>query len=389
MDNGINKEEEKQSSHIPIPTASNCWSDLVNGMYSLKSLSLHKHRVTDCAISTDESLLFSTSHDGTLSVYSLTDRKLLKTKKISHLALSCCSVTSVQTKCAVGSWDNNIYIYDNKANGAGICQMLKGHTDAISCLEHGSCGLISAGWDALINIWDIQNSSKPLISFAVDSEVRSISSSQTNIVVGTEEGNIYLFDTRASRKYILMWDNAHNDEVNSIAFMPDTFEFVSCSSDCSMKHWNATNGKLVQQMAVRENLNCIRTDGEMIIAGGESGIIRLFKVKQMEETAMRSIKLFAAHSISSIAVSQPSRIICAATKEYANNVNIFESRQVIKRTNPRPRLHTKSKSLPSNHAHLPPQLKDNQSSKQNICVWIQCICKTHAICVEFIFFCVK
>ena len=230
---------------------------------------------------------------------------------------------------------------------------------------------MSGSWDNTVKVWQYKGSdgiyNKPVLSYSIDSEVRSIAScqSQPNILnVSSENGTIYMFDTRATTKCIKEWHKAHKDEVNSMTFIPNKFEFVSCSSDCYMKHWNASNGKLIKQIAARENLNCIQTDGQLLISGGESGIIRMFQVDELKETDPHSLRLSTSHSISKIHVSKLSRYVVVGTKEYTKNVHIFEARGGFNEYKRKPR-HLKSKSLPFNQGPNNDELIVNEETKHS------------------------
>eukprot|EP01083_Nonionella_stella_P079904 219353_1 len=321
--------------HVPVPPSE--WLYLKsNARYVCSTISPHSHRITDVSISSDSQYLFSTSHDSTLSVYSLPKKEILRSIKVSHLALSsCCTAFNL---CVVGSWDNNIYIYNNKTNE--IQQTINSHNDAVSCLDSSMSGVSSGSWDNTIKVWQFEGNDgirgKALRSYTIESEARCIANCyvQPHVLInGDENGNIYMFDTRSnSPNACNTWAKAHTDEIASICWIPNKFEFISCSADCCMKHWDASKGQQlpIKQISTRENLNYVATDGNVLIAAGDTGHIRLFDNKnQFNEFSNDSLKLKTAnsHCISKLSVTQNAKYIAVGTKQYSNNIHIFESYQ--------------------------------------------------------------
>lgn len=194
----------------------------VTSKYECRTISPHVHRITDLSISSDDQYLFSTSHDSTLSVYSLPEQRVLRSVKISHLALSsCCTPFDFKSfpLCIIGSWDNNIYIYNNDRNK--VHQILKSHSDAVSCLAPSTSGVTSGSWDNTVKVWQYKGTEglhpKALRDYKIDCEVRCVSNCyvQPNIsIVGDECGSIHMFDTRNNgSKYVRLWERGHKDEV--------------------------------------------------------------------------------------------------------------------------------------------------------------------------------
>ena len=213
---------------------------------------------------------------------------------------------------------------------------------------------LSGSWDNSIKLWqnkeNIGINSKPLLTYNIDCEVRCISNCKIkkNIIIsGDENGNIYMFDKRISNKYIRLWSKAHKDEITSISFLPNKFEFISSSSDCYLKYFNAQNGKIISQISTRENLNNIQTDDKYILSGGELGTIRLFdidnnnnNIKECINNNHNQFKLKTNDPISKIYCTNNSKYIIIGTKQYTNNVHIFHNK------NNNNYNHIKTRSLP-------------------------------------------
>jgi WD40 repeat protein len=59
-------------------------------------------------------------------------KKVLKSFKVTKLALACCTEIVQREIYALGAWDNFIYLF-NLSYGNSICQV-EAHDDAISCI---------------------------------------------------------------------------------------------------------------------------------------------------------------------------------------------------------------------------------------------------------------
>lgn len=69
--------------------------------------------IGDLCLSANESTLYSVSQDTTLKIYSITERRQLRSISVSDLALSSCELAIDEKTVVVGSWDNNMYIQRN------------------------------------------------------------------------------------------------------------------------------------------------------------------------------------------------------------------------------------------------------------------------------------
>ena len=299
-------------------------------------ISSHHHRITDLEISNDNKYLYSTSDDSTLSIYDIGSKHTIKSIKVSHLALSsCCNGYDKQNNALIniGSWDNTIYVYNRQLDS--VVSKLKEHGDAISCLTSDSTTnkLYSGSWDNTIKIWD-NHSNKSLITYKIDSELRCLSNCkiiQPNIFIsGDENGNILMFDIRSNNnhKSIRSFRQAHKNQITSLSWLPNKFEFLSVSSDCNIKYWNG-NGKLIYTVSTRENLTTIKNDGNLIISGGELGHMRIWNLNdnhKIDEITKHSLisSSINSHSISSIAITNNSKHVFIGTKSFKDNILVFE-----------------------------------------------------------------
>jgi hypothetical protein len=61
-------------------------------------------------LSKDSSTLYTTSQDGSLKIFSLEQKKQIRSTNLGDLALSCCAISPNEKAIIVGSWDNNMYV---------------------------------------------------------------------------------------------------------------------------------------------------------------------------------------------------------------------------------------------------------------------------------------
>jgi factor associated with neutral sphingomyelinase activation len=60
-------------------------------------------------LSADGATLFTVSQDSSLKVYSVNEKKQLRSTNLSEMALSSCQLAPDEKTVIVGSWDNNMY----------------------------------------------------------------------------------------------------------------------------------------------------------------------------------------------------------------------------------------------------------------------------------------
>ncbi|NEP08594.1 MAG: WD40 repeat domain-containing protein [Okeania sp. SIO4D6] len=123
------------------------------------TLSGHKGWVYAVAISSDGKTLASSSYDGTIKIWNLSNGKLLHTINAHADAIESLAMSPDGKILASGSWDNRIKLW-NIANGT-LIQTLKGHTDDVKAIAISSDGttLASGSYDGTIKIWNLNTGS--------------------------------------------------------------------------------------------------------------------------------------------------------------------------------------------------------------------------------------
>eukprot|EP00808_Paulinella_micropora_P024428 g36712.t1 len=165
----------------------------------------HTDVATGVAVSNDGKQVCSVARNSELRVHSIPDYKLRRQAKLSELQLSSCAFSSDRMAVAVGSWDNDIYLY-SIAQGAARCQVAA-HDDAVSTLSLQGEHLLSGSWDTSLKLWSCTSgrvASRPLLDL-VEHEAQvtccmlgpegSASGGQLALS-GDQSGAVILWDTR-------------------------------------------------------------------------------------------------------------------------------------------------------------------------------------------------
>ncbi|GBP69977.1 Protein FAN [Eumeta japonica] len=116
----------------------------------VNTIQLHREEVMCVILEGDR--IISVGKDGTLKVYSRSQKKQIRSVSLCGTPLSSCVMISENT-VAVGSWDNEIYLYD--VEYGRIIESFRAHDDSVSCLTwlKEERVLISGGWDCVVRAW--------------------------------------------------------------------------------------------------------------------------------------------------------------------------------------------------------------------------------------------
>ncbi|ETO20546.1 WD-40 repeat protein [Reticulomyxa filosa] len=326
-------------------------------------ISPHSHRITDLCFTNNSTFLYSTSHDGTLSMYCVPKKMTMRNIKISPFPLSsCCLPFDNENRQLVvaGSWDNSVYIYNSASererekkneciatviyiNNIGrVLQKLTGHQDSVSSLSTSSLSLCSGSWDSSIKLWAWKTDGlceTPVASYSSHTaEIRCTVSSFSSPYLfgcGDESGNIFLYDSRAKdshsnnkNSHVRSILGAHKKEITHLCWIPNKFEFVSISVDGYIKLWDGASSKPVSQHNAGEHLNCVTSDGNYAITGGESGAVGLYTIDQSSKICklLESNHLFSnginphGVAITTIKMNLDGGCLAIGTKEFRDNI---------------------------------------------------------------------
>lgn len=213
-------------------------------------------------------------------------------------------VTSMQLGTAEGkpnflissSRDKSLLIWKLKAEGTEEeelgtpFRMFKGHSHFIQelALSNDSAHCLTAGWDGLIRMWDINEGKTIRLFKGHTKDVLSVAFSQDNrqIISGGRDKTIRLWNILGENKYTI--ESAHNDWVSSVRFSPDTKQelFFSAGWDRKVKLWDK---KKMSEYIPEAPLNfsnqylntlSVAPSGAFLASGGKEGLLKIWGVKQ-------------------------------------------------------------------------------------------------------------
>ena len=250
------------------------------------------------------------------------------------------------TKLAAGSWDGNIYLW-NQEQSYSEYELLTGHEKGINAIAFSRDGqwLASGSRDQTVRLWDLRQKhpvSKVIgkhkkdvtsIAFSPDGSllasgskdrtvklwncyqlnrdpivlaehsskdpigmVRSLTFSPngSKLAVGCDNGSIWLWDVQEpaqapDKEPIVRY--GHKGKIRSVAFIPDGQLLVSASDDYTIRLWDITQPQ-EQPEILQDRTHTTKAqvrsvafspDGKMLASAGEDQTIRLWKTDQLDE----------------------------------------------------------------------------------------------------------
>lgn len=194
-----------------------------------------------------------------------------------------------------GSRDKTVLIWRLKPESSedeerGVPRkMLTGHSHFIQELtlstDHAHC--LTAGWDGLIRMWDLNQGKTTRLFKGHTKDVLTVAFSQDNrqILSGGRDKTIRLWNILGENKHTI--ENAHNDWVSALRFSPDSKQnlFFSAGWDRKLKIWDKTQmTELVPKAPLVFSQNYLSTlavapSGVFVATGGKEGILNICSVQ--------------------------------------------------------------------------------------------------------------
>ncbi|XP_059049861.1 protein FAN-like [Achroia grisella] len=288
---------------------------------------LHKEAVT-CAVRHGTRVI-SVGKDGALKVYDMTQRKQIRSVILSNTPLSSCVMVDDNT-VAVGSWDNEIYLYD--VEYGRVVESFRAHDDSVSCLLwlDKERLLISGGCDGVVRVWGhVGHAGQALRGLRVeldhDVDVTAITyrrrRNEIDIITGTSDGEVFIWDlrTRELAKLCL-----HTSAVSSACLVLSGDRVVTASENGDMNVTDLSVSHSVYQKHFPEAVSSLCWDGSSVLwVGGGGGALlqwNLVTVTQLNE--------LKAHddSINSIHFHEETKTLITASKD--KTIKVWQLKQV-------------------------------------------------------------
>eukprot|EP00698_Gefionella_okellyi_P007557 TRINITY_DN1854_c0_g1_i1.p1 TRINITY_DN1854_c0_g1~~TRINITY_DN1854_c0_g1_i1.p1 ORF type:complete len:924 (+),score=194.54 TRINITY_DN1854_c0_g1_i1:40-2772(+) len=281
------------------------------------------HREAVVAVCMDDSgdRIFSCSKDGTLKLFSIPERKQLRSTSMpSDMALSALCVVKDGSLAVVGSWDNNVYLYSFQYGR--VMDTLTAHDDAVSAVVMRDDSLLTASWDSSVKLWRATTGSKlrhPPVAELLehDGEVKCLdmTANGQTAVSGASDGTMIVWDLRAKRSARTL--RHHTGPVMSVQITPDGSSLVSCGDDSTLRVIELRSGRESLAASSRVALTSLATDGQVAVVAGQDKIVRVMDLQRGEEkTLLRGVP----GGISCVAVSANGARVVAGCEDPSNIV---------------------------------------------------------------------
>lgn len=301
-----------------------------------KSLKGHKDAVMAIDFSPDTSQVVSGSLDATVLVWKL-NAKQVPNKFVGHTgAVHSVAFNPTGTLIATGSADHTVRLWENDSRGRS--SVLKSHSGAVRACSFSFDGqyLLTGSDDKYLKIFTVHNKrhtstinahtnwiraaefspdSRLIVSASEDKTVKLWDSEQlaqisafedeanflsarfhpdgTCIASGTLDGKASVWDIR-SQMLLQLYDSAHTDAVNSVAFHNSGRYLLTASNDSTMKIFDLRKGSLLYSLYGHEGTVQVvnfSKDGAIFGSGGSDSNLILWDSNlvdpEQEEEATR------------------------------------------------------------------------------------------------------
>ncbi|KAK2577800.1 hypothetical protein KPH14_012247 [Odynerus spinipes] len=245
----------------------------------------HTLDVRAIATFTDGSIV-STSRDKTARVWkpSGNGKDYIETavlKGHTNFVSSVCVINPSQENpkglIITGSNDNTICVY--KPDQREPFHVIEAHQNTVSNLRTGKTGdtFLSSSWDMTAKLWSIKDLTKPLVTLmGHTAAVWCVADlGDGNIITGSADKLIIVWAKDGSIRFKL---SGHSDCVRGVVPIKDN-EFLSCSNDATVRHWNSTSGTCLGSYCGHENYIYSITamsNGTRVFTSGEDRTIRIW-----------------------------------------------------------------------------------------------------------------
>jgi WD40 repeat protein len=240
----------------------------------LRSLPGHDDQIRDLSFSPDNQIIVTASVGGTIKLWSVKERKLLKTIQHDFMRLDRFGVRFVDnTTIAATNSDRTIKLWN--VNGKQI-KILRGHTDQVLYLDVSRDGkyIASAIEDGTVKIWS-PKSDKPLQTLVIpDTIINQLSFSPDSkmLALASQDGTVKLWNLDS-----ILPPKILQSRGTSVSFSPDSKMIVSGDSDGTVKLWQ--DGKpLWNVQAHKQTIQQVSfsPDGKLIASASRDGTVKLW-----------------------------------------------------------------------------------------------------------------
>jgi factor associated with neutral sphingomyelinase activation len=277
---------------IKLSETEDLWKNM-SDLEVVTTFNTHKNTVSHLFISDDCTRVTSVGHDSKLKVFSLQQNRQTRSANIGNMPLSSCIQMPNVNVLVIGSWDNQIVLYD--LDYGKVTESVLAHEDAITCMCWGKIAsiLVSGSGDCTVKIWKGLNNNgivRPIqcLQKQIDhnSHVNCLDFDMNNnyLAVGTEDGEVYIWQTKdfiLNKKFQI-----HSSSITTINYSPDGMKLALGSRNKTLQIIDVETGLSVFTKTMKSPISSLKWDGFLLILGCDDGnlfIWDIVKVKLLYE----------------------------------------------------------------------------------------------------------
>jgi factor associated with neutral sphingomyelinase activation len=286
--------------------------------------SVHRSSITSVLVgsSSTNSLrtsVFTTSEDTTLKLHEYVKGNTWNQRRsirLSSLSLSSCTNICVDKSpvIAVGSWDNNIYVYSVEMGL--MIQQLNAHDDAVSCLANSGEYLCSGSWDSTVKIWKLTSKGlddNPVFTgYDHDAEVNCVAIRDNIFVSGGNDGTLAVNDLNDGDGSPAFAFFEYESPLVDIRWYTEKRFVCACEKNINVHDESAGWSVLYSVNAPRPIMSLV-TFKSFLLSGGSDGTLQVWESKGDAIVEAWSMEVSGA-AITAIGVSDDGQTIVFGTK---------------------------------------------------------------------------
>jgi serine/threonine protein kinase len=268
--------QQPQESEVVEPTTPYSQPEILSG---------HTENVTVLAISNDQQLLASGSHDNQVLLWDMVTREM--TFALTGHKNMVRALAFTPNDRYIASAGEDLYIKISDTQTGDEIKTLTGHTQSVNDLVFTSDGtrLISASADSTINIWDWRSGDILMTLTGHEGFINTIALSPDGKVLasGAADNTIRLWDLSTGEEIGQLL--GHTSFVNALAISPDGQKIASASADTTIKIWNRFTQRELRTLDEHEsyvNDLLISPDGRFLLSSSADQTIKLWELNTGE-----------------------------------------------------------------------------------------------------------
>ncbi len=252
----------------------------VNTGQSLRTLTGHSGRVEHVSFCSDEKRLATAGQDKTIRIWELgsgNEPQVLRGHK--DKVFSSAFMEGGQYLISGGA-DSVLRFWDIES-GVTL-RVLQGHHAWVNALSVRGQSIFSAGNDGMVMRWDLRSPYLHITDLAREPASAAIAPDGNSVALGSADGSLHLYSLPGAK---LLWESkkGHGEDIQRLAFSPDSTLLASASLDSTVKLWQIKQGKAHEQKTISGHTDGISAvtfspDGQMLATAGYDGQVGLFTI---------------------------------------------------------------------------------------------------------------